>query len=152
LSCMLELLLNLLPLPCLMMDPASQVAQDDIGCELPAAGEYAVGMIFLPTSETRREESKNVFNKVQRKIHSRSHTYINTYIHTYIYTQHTQLHRYVRTQTYIPNLSTCVSMYLHTSTWSDTYVCTYSNVEPPFLLQPFVLLAPIIFGWELWTK
>jgi glutamate synthase domain-containing protein 1 len=69
-----------------MMDPASQVAQDDIGCDLPAAGEYAVGMIFLPTSETRREESKNVFNKVQRKIHSRSHTYIE-YIHTY--TTHT---------------------------------------------------------------
>jgi glutamate synthase domain-containing protein 1 len=96
LSCMLELLL----LPCLMMDPASQVAQDDIGCELPAAGEYAVGMIFLPTSETRREESKNVFNKVQREIHSRSHTYINTYIHTYILNTHNCIGTYVHIHTY----------------------------------------------------
>jgi glutamate synthase domain-containing protein 1 len=116
LSCMLELLLILLLLPCLMMDPASQVAHEDIGCDLPAAGEYAVGMIFLPTSETRREESKNVFNKVQRKIHSRSHTYINTYIHTYIHNTHNYIGTYVHIHTYIPNLSTCVSMYLHTST------------------------------------
>jgi glutamate synthase domain-containing protein 1 len=79
-----------------MMDPASQVAQDDIGCDLPAAGEYAVGMIFLPTSETRREESKNVFNKVQRKIHSGSHTYINTYI----YNTHNYIGTYVHRHTY----------------------------------------------------
>ena len=36
----------------------------DIGFELPPSGEYAVGMFFLPTSDNRREESKNVFNKV----------------------------------------------------------------------------------------
>ncbi|MBA0657303.1 hypothetical protein Goklo_009597 [Gossypium klotzschianum] len=36
----------------------------DVGFELPPPGEYAVGMFFLPTSESRREESKNVFTKV----------------------------------------------------------------------------------------
>lgn len=36
----------------------------DAGFELPQAGEYAVGMLFLPTSGSRREESKNVFTKV----------------------------------------------------------------------------------------
>jgi glutamate synthase (NADPH/NADH) len=36
----------------------------DIGFELPPSGEYAVGMFFLPTSDNRREESKNVFTKV----------------------------------------------------------------------------------------
>lgn len=42
-----------------------QVAAEEIGCELPPLGDYAVGMIFLPTSERRREESRNVFNKVK---------------------------------------------------------------------------------------
>jgi hypothetical protein len=41
----------------------SQVAKD-LGFELPPAGEYAVGMFFLPKSESRRKESKNVFTKV----------------------------------------------------------------------------------------
>ena len=40
-----------------------QVAKD-IGFELPPPGEYAVGMFFLPTSDNRKEESKNVFTKV----------------------------------------------------------------------------------------
>ncbi|XWS48539.1 hypothetical protein CRYUN_Cryun13aG0086800 [Craigia yunnanensis] len=40
----------------------------DVGFELPAPGEYAVGMFFLPTSESRREESKNVFTKVAESL------------------------------------------------------------------------------------
>lgn len=40
-----------------------QVAKD-VGFELPPLGEYAVGMFFLPTSDTRREESKRIFAKV----------------------------------------------------------------------------------------
>ncbi|CAK7324155.1 unnamed protein product [Dovyalis caffra] len=40
----------------------------DIGFELPPAGEYAVGMFFLPTSDNRREESKNVFTKVAESL------------------------------------------------------------------------------------
>ncbi|GLJ36844.1 hypothetical protein SUGI_0743640 [Cryptomeria japonica] len=43
-------------------------AVKDCGFDLPPAGEYAVGMFFLPTSETRREESKNVFNKVAESL------------------------------------------------------------------------------------
>lgn len=31
---------------------------------IPPIGKYAVGMVFLPTIEHRREESKKVFNKV----------------------------------------------------------------------------------------
>lgn len=34
------------------------------GFELPPPGEYAVGMFFLPTSDSRREQSKIVFAKV----------------------------------------------------------------------------------------
>lgn len=40
-----------------------QVAKD-VGFELPPPEKYAVGMFFLPTSESRREQSKNVFTKV----------------------------------------------------------------------------------------
>ncbi|KAJ9679825.1 hypothetical protein PVL29_021667 [Vitis rotundifolia] len=40
----------------------------DVGFELPPPGEYAVGMFFLPTSHTRREESKNVFTKVAESL------------------------------------------------------------------------------------
>lgn len=40
----------------------------DLGFELPAPGQYAVGMFFLPTSESRREESKNVFTKVAESL------------------------------------------------------------------------------------
>eukprot|EP00250_Pteridium_aquilinum_P019094 c24290_g2_i1 orf=345-6959(+) len=46
----------------------ASVARQDMGCELPPPNEYAVGMFFLPTSETRREESKNVFNKVAESL------------------------------------------------------------------------------------
>ncbi|KAM5557650.1 glutamate synthase [NADH], amyloplastic [Rosa sericea] len=38
------------------------------GFELPPLGEYAVGMLYLPTSESRREESKNVFTKVAESL------------------------------------------------------------------------------------
>lgn len=40
----------------------------EIGFELPPPGEYAIGMFFLPTSESRREESKNVFSKVAESL------------------------------------------------------------------------------------
>ncbi|XP_021729067.1 glutamate synthase 1 [NADH], chloroplastic-like isoform X1 [Chenopodium quinoa] len=40
----------------------------DLGFQLPPLGEYAVGMFFLPTSESRREESKNVFTKVAESL------------------------------------------------------------------------------------
>ncbi|XP_030500072.2 glutamate synthase [NADH], amyloplastic isoform X1 [Cannabis sativa] len=40
----------------------------DVGFELPPLGEYAVGMFFLPTSESRREESKNIFRKVAESL------------------------------------------------------------------------------------
>ncbi|KAK4795880.1 hypothetical protein SAY86_028206 [Trapa natans] len=38
------------------------------GFELPPPGEYAVGMFFLPTSESRRLESKHVFSKVSESL------------------------------------------------------------------------------------
>ncbi|KAF8042872.1 hypothetical protein BT93_A1255 [Corymbia citriodora subsp. variegata] len=38
------------------------------GFQLPPPGEYAVGMLFLPTSESRREESKKVFQKVAESL------------------------------------------------------------------------------------
>ncbi|KAF4355911.1 hypothetical protein G4B88_011635 [Cannabis sativa] len=43
-------------------------AAKDVGFELPPLGEYAVGMFFLPTFETRREESKNIFRKVAESL------------------------------------------------------------------------------------
>ncbi|XP_042482488.1 glutamate synthase 1 [NADH], chloroplastic-like [Macadamia integrifolia] len=45
----------------------TEVAKD-VGFELPPLGGYAVGMFFLPTSETRREESKIVFTKVAESL------------------------------------------------------------------------------------
>ncbi|CAM8900517.1 unnamed protein product [Rhodiola kirilowii] len=36
----------------------------ELGFELPPPGKYAVGMFFLPTSETRREQSKHLFSQV----------------------------------------------------------------------------------------
>ncbi|KAF1871443.1 hypothetical protein Lal_00020236 [Lupinus albus] len=36
--------------------------------ELPPLGKYAVGMLFLPTSNSRREESKKVFQKVAESL------------------------------------------------------------------------------------
>ncbi|KAM0034331.1 putative glutamate synthase (NADH) [Helianthus debilis subsp. tardiflorus] len=44
-----------------------EVAKDE-GFELPPPGEYAVGMFFLPTSDTRREQSKIVFTKVAESL------------------------------------------------------------------------------------
>lgn len=43
-------------------------AAKDLGFVLPPAGEYAVGMFFLPTAESRRDESKNVFTKVAESL------------------------------------------------------------------------------------
>ncbi|KAL6533297.1 glutamate synthase [NADH] [Orobanche minor] len=43
-------------------------AVKDAGFELPAPGEYAVGMFFLPTSDSRREQSKIVFTKVAESL------------------------------------------------------------------------------------
>ncbi|KAL1822269.1 hypothetical protein ACET3Z_009047 [Daucus carota] len=40
----------------------------DIGIELPPPEKYAVGMFFLPTSESRREQSKTVFSKVAESL------------------------------------------------------------------------------------
>ncbi|XP_076903102.1 glutamate synthase 1 [NADH], chloroplastic-like [Bidens hawaiensis] len=44
-----------------------QVAKDE-GFELPAPGNFAVGMFFLPTSVTRRKQSKIVFTKVAESL------------------------------------------------------------------------------------
>lgn len=43
-------------------------AAKDLGFELPSPGEYAVGMFFLPSSDTRRDESKKVFTKVAESL------------------------------------------------------------------------------------
>ncbi|XP_011076008.1 glutamate synthase 1 [NADH], chloroplastic isoform X1 [Sesamum indicum] len=43
-------------------------AAKDAGLELPPPGEYAVGMFFLPTSDSRREQSKVVFTKVAESL------------------------------------------------------------------------------------
>lgn len=40
----------------------------DAGFELPAPGEYAVGMFFLPTSDSRRDQSKIIFTKVAESL------------------------------------------------------------------------------------
>ncbi|PIA49013.1 hypothetical protein AQUCO_01300099v1 [Aquilegia coerulea] len=40
----------------------------DMGFQLPPRGNYAVGMLFLPTSENRRQESKAVFTKVAESL------------------------------------------------------------------------------------
>lgn len=40
----------------------------EVGFELPPPGQYAVGMFFLPTSESRREQSKIVFTKVAESL------------------------------------------------------------------------------------
>ncbi|CAH9140885.1 unnamed protein product [Cuscuta epithymum] len=36
----------------------------DVGFELPAPGQYAVGMFFMPTDDVRREKSKSIFTTV----------------------------------------------------------------------------------------
>ncbi|GAA0148835.1 oxidoreductase [Lithospermum erythrorhizon] len=45
-----------------------QEVAKDAGFDLPPAGQYAVGMFFLPTSESRREQSKIVFTKVAESL------------------------------------------------------------------------------------
>ncbi|XP_015878225.2 glutamate synthase [NADH], amyloplastic isoform X1 [Ziziphus jujuba] len=40
----------------------------DVGFTLPQPGQYAVGMFFMPTSESRRNESRNVFTKVAESL------------------------------------------------------------------------------------
>ncbi|ONK69929.1 uncharacterized protein A4U43_C05F28330 [Asparagus officinalis] len=40
----------------------------DLGFELPPPGQYAVGMFFLPTDLSRREQSKVVFTKVAESL------------------------------------------------------------------------------------
>ncbi|KAL5999002.1 glutamate synthase [NADH] [Asimina triloba] len=43
-------------------------ATKDAGFELPPAEKYGVGMFFLPTSDSRREESKKVFREVAESL------------------------------------------------------------------------------------
>ncbi|KAJ6832714.1 glutamate synthase 1 [NADH], chloroplastic isoform X1 [Iris pallida] len=45
-----------------------QEATRKLGFELPPPGQYAVGMFFLPTNASRREESKIVFSKVAESL------------------------------------------------------------------------------------
>jgi glutamate synthase (NADPH/NADH) len=45
-----------------------QVLMDELDLSVPPLGKYAVGMVFLPTIEHRREESKKVFNKVAEEL------------------------------------------------------------------------------------
>ncbi|KAL2584576.1 hypothetical protein AAZV13_14G136700 [Glycine max] len=42
--------------------------QEVVDFELPPQGKYAVGMLFLPKSEKRREESKKMFSKVAESL------------------------------------------------------------------------------------
>lgn len=44
--------------------------REELDLDIPPIGKYAVGMVFLPTNESRREESKKVFNKVPRSFTS----------------------------------------------------------------------------------
>lgn len=55
-----------------------QVLMDEMDLDLPPIGKYAVGMVFLPVIEDRREESKNVFNKVFSA--SQFHTFVICWI------------------------------------------------------------------------
>ncbi|KAK9094113.1 hypothetical protein Scep_025582 [Stephania cephalantha] len=45
-------------------DAMEMLVAHTVGFQLPPPGEYAVGMFFLPTCETRREQSKVAFTKV----------------------------------------------------------------------------------------
>ncbi|XP_019171091.1 PREDICTED: uncharacterized protein LOC109166654 isoform X2 [Ipomoea nil] len=45
-----------------------QKVATNVGFELPPPGQYAVGMFFLPTSESRSEQSKIVFTKVAESL------------------------------------------------------------------------------------
>ena len=40
------------------------VIKDDLGIELPPAGQFAAGNIFLPQCETERETCKKLFEKI----------------------------------------------------------------------------------------
>jgi len=51
-----------------------QVLMEELDLSVPPIGKYAVGMVFLPTIEHRREESKKVFNKVLAPLYS--HTFV----------------------------------------------------------------------------
>ncbi|CAL9198032.1 unnamed protein product [Musa hybrid cultivar] len=44
------------------------IVTEDIGIQLPPPGQYAVGMFFLPTDDSRRKESKIVFTKVAESL------------------------------------------------------------------------------------
>ncbi|KAF2610711.1 hypothetical protein F2Q70_00008057 [Brassica cretica] len=51
--------------------PTAESRRDEsknLGFVLPPAGKYAVGMFFLPTAESRRDESKSVFTKVAESL------------------------------------------------------------------------------------
>lgn len=61
----------------------SQVAVEN-GFELPPQGEYAVGMFFLPTSESRRLESKQVFSKVASALKRNLHLEIACCSHCFL--------------------------------------------------------------------
>ncbi|CAM6102178.1 unnamed protein product [Calypogeia fissa] len=37
---------------------------EEIRCKLPPPGEYAVGMLFMPTDEVRRQECEKIFKRV----------------------------------------------------------------------------------------
>ncbi|WOL01487.1 hypothetical protein Cni_G10203 [Canna indica] len=47
---------------------ASSYVTKDLGFELPPPGEYAVGMFFMPTDNSRRENSKAEFTKVAQSL------------------------------------------------------------------------------------
>ncbi|KAG0576679.1 hypothetical protein KC19_5G099100 [Ceratodon purpureus] len=49
-------------------DYFSEVLIHEMDMDLPPLGQYAVGMIFLPVIDDRREESKKVFNKVAESL------------------------------------------------------------------------------------
>ncbi|XP_024399147.1 glutamate synthase 1 [NADH], chloroplastic isoform X2 [Physcomitrium patens] len=49
-------------------DYFSQVLMEELDLSLPPLGQYAVGMVFLPQNDQRREESKNVFKKVAESL------------------------------------------------------------------------------------
>jgi glutamate synthase (NADPH/NADH) len=42
--------------------------QEVVDFQLPPQGDYAVGMFFLPKSDNRRKESKNIFKKVAESL------------------------------------------------------------------------------------
>ena len=66
-SCQTPLIGSYLPVPSctfLYLPACPQVAKVDAGIDLPAPGEYAVGMCFLPSEAGRRFTGKLAFEKV----------------------------------------------------------------------------------------